>query len=188
MRQQDDDKKQRVKDAVKEVILQEGFGGASIAKIAKHAGVSPATVYIYYENKEDMMNSIFAEFASNMWAAVLCGVDENASGSEIVNKLLHNYYNYMTENATVFSFVEQFASCPALAKNFSGQEYASDVLSLIETLKNKQVLKAYNSISLFAMLFFPVKALAAGSVAFEQNADSLLEELIHATQDAVLRS
>lgn len=36
------------------------------------------------------------------------------------------------------------------------------------------------------MLFFPVKALAAGSVAFEQNADSLLEELIHATQDAIL--
>lgn len=66
MRQQDDDKKQRVKDAVKEVILQEGFGGASIAKIAKHAGVSSATVYIYYENKEDMMNSIFAESASNM--------------------------------------------------------------------------------------------------------------------------
>ena len=187
MRQVDEDKKQRVKDAVKEVILQEGFGGASISKIAKCAGVSPATVYIYYDNKEDMMNSIFAEFASNMWTAVLCGVDENASGSEIVNMLLHNYYNYMTENATVFSFVEQFASCPALAKNFSGQEYAGDVLNLIDSLKNKQIFKPYSSINLFAMLFFPVKALAAGSVAFEQNADSLLEELIHAIQDSILQ-
>ncbi len=187
MRQVDEDKKQRVKDAVKEVILQEGFGGASISKIAKCAGVSPATVYIYYNNKEDMMNSIFSEFATNMWVAVLRGVDENACGSEIINKLLHNYFHYMTENATVFSFVEQFASCPALAKNFSGQEYAGDVLNLIERLKTKQVLKSYSAITLFAMLFFPIKALAAGSIAFDQNADTLLEELIHAIQDSILQ-
>lgn len=51
----------------------------------------------------------------------MCGVDENANDSEVANKLLHNYYNYMTENATVFSFVEQFANCPALAKIFPGR-------------------------------------------------------------------
>lgn len=186
MRQKDDDKQQRVKDAVIEVILEEGFSGASISKIAKRAGVSPATVYIYYENKEDMMKSIFMEYSSNLWEAVLDGIDENMDGTVIIEKLLHNYYRFMTENATMFSFVEQFTSCPALAKDFSGQEYASHVLKLLQSLKNKKVLKPYSDINLFALLFFPVKALTAGSMAFEQDGGLLLAELIKAIQDSVL--
>ena len=52
MRRKDDEKEQRIRHAVIELMLQEGFNGTSIAKIARLAGVSPATVYIYYENKE----------------------------------------------------------------------------------------------------------------------------------------
>ena len=51
MRRKDDEKEQRIKEAVIEVVLAEGFGGASISKIAKCAGISRATVYIYHENK-----------------------------------------------------------------------------------------------------------------------------------------
>ena len=50
MRRKDDDKEKSIKEAVVKLILQEGFHGTSISKIAKLAGVSPATVYIYYEN------------------------------------------------------------------------------------------------------------------------------------------
>lgn len=186
MRQQDDDKKQRVKDAVRDVILEEGFAGASISKIAKRAGVSPATVYIYYENKEDMMRSIYADFTSNMWSTVLQNVDRNASGADTIDRLLRNYFRYITENATTFSYVEQFSSSPALIKDFSTKDNIRDVLELIEYLKEKQVLKPYDTTNIFAILFFPAKALASGSIVFEQNGEALLAELIHATQDALL--
>ena len=55
----DDDKEKSIKEAVIKLILQEGFHGTSISKIAKAAGVSPATVYIYYENKEVMLQGIY---------------------------------------------------------------------------------------------------------------------------------
>ena len=58
MRRKDDEKEQRIRHAVIELMLQEGFNGTSIAKIARLAGVSPATVYIYYENKEEMLQDI----------------------------------------------------------------------------------------------------------------------------------
>ncbi|WP_094092917.1 TetR/AcrR family transcriptional regulator [Paenibacillus physcomitrellae] len=38
-----------------------GFAETSISKIAKKAGVSAATIYIYYENKEDMLSKIYFE-------------------------------------------------------------------------------------------------------------------------------
>ena len=43
MRRKDDDKQQRIKEAVIELILQEGFDGTSISKIARRAEVSPAS-------------------------------------------------------------------------------------------------------------------------------------------------
>ena len=58
MRRKDDEKEQRIRRSVITLMLKEGFNVTSIAKIAKMAGVSPATVYIYYENKEDMLQDI----------------------------------------------------------------------------------------------------------------------------------
>ena len=52
MRKKDDEKQNNIKKAVIKLILEEGFQGTSMSKIAKEAGVSPATVYIYYQNKE----------------------------------------------------------------------------------------------------------------------------------------
>ena len=49
MRRKDDEKQRCIKNAVVQLILEEGFQGASVSKIAKSAGVSPATVYIYYD-------------------------------------------------------------------------------------------------------------------------------------------
>ncbi|MCR4894101.1 MAG: TetR/AcrR family transcriptional regulator, partial [Eubacteriales bacterium] len=43
MRTKDPDKQKRIKDAVVELILREGIDGASVSKIAREAGVSPAT-------------------------------------------------------------------------------------------------------------------------------------------------
>ena len=36
------------------LILREGINGASVYKIAREAGVSPATIYIYYASKEEI--------------------------------------------------------------------------------------------------------------------------------------
>jgi AcrR family transcriptional regulator len=42
-----------VKSSIK-LTNELGFSGISVSKIAKRANVSPATIYIYFENKEDI--------------------------------------------------------------------------------------------------------------------------------------
>ena len=44
MRTRDYDKQARIKEAMIDLILKEGINGASVAKIAKKANVSPATI------------------------------------------------------------------------------------------------------------------------------------------------
>ena len=62
MRKRDDEKEKSIKAAVVKLTLEEGFHGTSISKIAKAAGVSPATVYTYFDSKEIMLQVIYREY------------------------------------------------------------------------------------------------------------------------------
>jgi len=51
-----------------------GFDGISISKIARKAKVSPATIYIYFENKEDLLTKIYRDIRSKMSQGALEGL------------------------------------------------------------------------------------------------------------------
>lgn len=50
--------------AARTLIEEEGAAAVSMARIAKAAGVSEATVYKYFENKQDLVNHILDEWAA----------------------------------------------------------------------------------------------------------------------------
>mgnify|MGYP001448815542 CR=1 FL=1 len=54
-------KYKQIIEAAVDVIADNGFHQAQVSKIAKHAGVADGTIYIYFENKEDILISIFQE-------------------------------------------------------------------------------------------------------------------------------
>ncbi|WP_066218181.1 TetR/AcrR family transcriptional regulator [Formosa haliotis] len=43
------------------LVNNQGFHAAPMAKIAKLANVSPATIYLYFENKQDLINQVYKE-------------------------------------------------------------------------------------------------------------------------------
>ncbi|HOZ87501.1 MAG TPA: helix-turn-helix domain-containing protein, partial [Bacteroidia bacterium] len=59
MRIRDENKEAAIRKKAIEMIVNEGFDGLSMAKLAKAAGVSPATIYIYYKNREDLLHQLF---------------------------------------------------------------------------------------------------------------------------------
>ena len=130
MRRKDDEKEQRIRHAVIELMLQEGFNGTSIAKIARLAGVSPATVYIYYENKEEMLQDIYLEYSEEVFDYLLKGIDRNMSSAQMIETLIRRYYRYMTLHPEAFCFVEQFANCPSLFQQMQLHEEGAEHLSL----------------------------------------------------------
>ena len=132
MRRKDDEKEQRIRHAVIELMLQEGFNGTSIAKIARLAGVSPATVYIYYENKEEMLQDIYLEYSEEVFDYLLKGIDRNMSSAQMIETLIRRYYRYMTLHPEAFCFVEQFANCPSLSSKCSCTKKVQNIFHWIE--------------------------------------------------------
>ena len=186
MRKKDDEKERCIKESVIKLILQEGFHGASISKIAKMAGVSPATVYIYFENKENMLQDIYSEYSEEIFDYLLGSVNRGMGGQQLIEMLVRSYYNYILEHKEVFSFVEQFSNCPSLANSCTGKKGICNIYSLIAEMKNNQIIKNYNNENLLAIIFFPVKSIATDIHKSDIERAVLLQEMIKIIQDAVL--
>ncbi len=63
MRTKDDFKQEALFQATIKLVNDIGFVSSSVAKIAKEADVSPATIYVYHKNKEDLK---FAQLSYEM--------------------------------------------------------------------------------------------------------------------------
>lgn len=186
MRRKDDEKEKNIKEAVIKLILEQGFHGTSISKIAKEAGVSPATVYIYYENKEVMLRDIYLEYSDEMLDYLLSKLYKEMDGHELIEILTRGYYTYIQEHGEIFHFVDQFSSCPALASQCSGQRNINNLDILFEEMKRKRVIKNFRNDNLMAIIFYPIKSIAIKHCNGELEQMELLEEMITIIQDALL--
>jgi AcrR family transcriptional regulator len=187
VRRKDDEKQQNIKNAVVRLILEEGFQGASISKIARVAGVSPATVYIYYDNKEAMLRDIYREYAGDAVRCLLQCVHPGMDGEEIIAQLVRRYYDYIVRNRDVFYFIEQFNTCPALCGTCRATQGPAYLNRLLTELKQKQIFNDFDNDNLYAILFSPVKMIASRSGDSGEAADDRLDELIRILQKALIR-
>jgi len=187
MRRKDDNKQQNIKQAVIKLILAEGFHGASISKIAKEAGVSPATVYVYYENKDAMLHDIYREYYNDVYNYLGSQIKRDMSGEQFIECLIRAYYTYIIEYGEEFYFVEQFSSCPALTCRCELSQERSQLFILLDDFKQKQIIKNVDNASINAILFNPVKSIANIYHTQTSEADSMLSDLIKMIQDALLR-
>ena len=84
MRVKDEIKQDALFKATVKLVNEIGFASSSVGKIAKEAGISPATVYIYYKNKEDLLVSTYMDIKKNFTQALLKDFDESLSGVDFV--------------------------------------------------------------------------------------------------------
>jgi AcrR family transcriptional regulator len=58
---EDSAKVRQILDGAREVFLNLGFDGASMGDIARTAGVSKGTLYVYFENKAELFSALIAD-------------------------------------------------------------------------------------------------------------------------------
>lgn len=66
MRTKDENKVKAIKEAVITLCEKDGFTNLTTAKVAKRAGVSPATIYLNYQDKTDMLSRLYEEVKDDL--------------------------------------------------------------------------------------------------------------------------
>ncbi len=186
MRTRDLNKQQRIKEAIVHVILTEGINGASVAKIAQTASVSPATIYIYYSNKEEMLAEVFSEYSRQTYHYLMQRMHPQMSARELIETIVRGIYSYTVENEEAFSFVEQCSRCPSLSQTVKESDCCREVFDLIHKYQDLGVVRRYSDPSLYAVLFTPVKFLAQNRRMMKYDINAQLDELVTMMQNLLL--
>ncbi|WP_338215482.1 TetR/AcrR family transcriptional regulator [Lacticaseibacillus salsurivasis] len=85
MRTKDENKIRAIKAAVIALAQQDGFTNLTTAKVAKRAGVSPATIYLNYKDKTDMLSRLYEEVKDDLHQGLAEAIA--AAGAEIEAQL-----------------------------------------------------------------------------------------------------
>lgn len=112
MRHKDEHKKLAISKAAIQLINRIGFAEVSMSKIANDAGVSPATIYTYFENKEELLNQLYLKLKWESSKAFLKDFDPTRPAEENLKDVWRNMRLHYLSKPDDFSFVEQFSSSP----------------------------------------------------------------------------
>ena len=116
MRKRDDNKIQAIKQEAYKLVSEQGFDGFSIQKLAKAAGVSPATIYIYYKDREDLILNVWADAANDMAKHTLKNFDESMPFKEGLRVQWINRLKYCLKYPEQMKMWEQIRYSPLADK------------------------------------------------------------------------
>jgi TetR/AcrR family transcriptional repressor of multidrug resistance operon len=120
MRPRNKEKEQLVKDLTIEMLVNNGFESFSANKLAKACGISMATLYIYYKDKDDLIIQIAGEEVAKMRHAVIQGFDPESSFEEGLRVQWKNRFDYQIANPILSLFFELLRSSSYQDKIYSG--------------------------------------------------------------------
>jgi len=165
MRIKDEDKVARIYHAAMKVINLEGFQGSSMIKIAAEADLSPATIYLYFENKDDMIKKLFLHSKARMGHSYFNEGTELSPSKGTFRTIWLNHYQYIVENQEEYTFLENFSNCPLIdhvAKE-NKPDYCPAFETLFEESKASKLLQPMNNDIIYSLLFAPVSQMVKKS-------------------------
>jgi TetR/AcrR family transcriptional regulator, multidrug resistance operon repressor len=129
MRTRNPVKEELVKQKAIELLIRAGVEGFSVNKLAKECGISVATLYIYYRDKDDLILKIVREEAKRMSDAMLESFDPELSFAEGLRQQWKNRAQYMLNNPESARLLQQIRS-----SSYQAQAHESFVTDFKETM------------------------------------------------------
>ncbi|MEW6255944.1 MAG: TetR/AcrR family transcriptional regulator [Pseudomonadota bacterium] len=97
---QDPEKRSQILTGAREVFLERGFDAASMGDIARAAGVSKGTLYVYFKDKVDLFTALIQSQCSET-AECTFVLDASGDIAQALRKLGHSYVNMMVRQDNI---------------------------------------------------------------------------------------
>ena len=91
------DKHSKIIDAAIKVFSRKGFYNARISDIAKEAQVADGTIYLYFNNKYDILISLFEEEIGKIILEVKLLIEQESDPREMLRIFAHHHLRMMEE-------------------------------------------------------------------------------------------
>src|SRR2546423_14911807 len=97
------DKRARILDAAIKVFAERGFHSATVAEIARAAGVADGTIYLYFKGKDDLLLRLFDEKMTGLVAEMKTAVAQERSAAEKLKRFIQLHLALVERNPELAS-------------------------------------------------------------------------------------
>ena len=188
MRTKDDIKQEALFEATVKLVNEIGFAASSVSKIAKEAGISPATIYIYYKNKEDLLVSTYVEIKKNIGRAIHEDFDDTLPIRDILKQVWYRMFDYISKHPGYFQYTEQFSNSPyqALVDKKKIEKFFDPVIHVVSRGIEQKIIKNADFHILAAFIFYPILAISNSRVCLDfELTDQYIETAFTMAWDAI---
>jgi TetR/AcrR family transcriptional repressor of multidrug resistance operon len=194
MRTRDPRKEKAIYDQAMAMIVKHGFDGFSMHKLARAARVSPATIYIYFQDREDLILKLYTKISAKVFAATLEDFDPAMPFDQGLKIQWINRVRYFLAHPLEMHFMEQIRFSPLHERAFQavgGKFHETMKAFVCNAIQRKQLVKApvevFWSIA-FAPLYQLVKFHIQGKGLPGSGPFTLDEKTMQATLNLVLKA
>jgi AcrR family transcriptional regulator len=106
------DRAAAVRRALRTLVAQRGFHGASMSAVAVEAGVATGTAYTHYASKNELVLATYIETKAELAVAATAGLDASAAPVERFRSIWLATYRHLSANRDHALFLLQVDSSP----------------------------------------------------------------------------
>ncbi|MCB0687194.1 MAG: TetR/AcrR family transcriptional regulator [Saprospiraceae bacterium] len=175
MRARDFKKEEAICEASIDLINRKGLADTSMSQIAKQANVSPATIYIYFKNKEDLLKQLYLRIQREASQSIFTGYESFLPLDESFKILLRKAYQHFLRKPEHFVFLEQYSNSPLIEKIDKTEinDYFEPLYNLFDRGKQNKIIKDLPNEMLLSFTFYPIMQLVkyhqSGRLRLEYN-------------------
>ena len=121
--------KKKIMQAAVDLISTKSYNGTSTLQIAKHAGLSQATLFKYFKTKEDLLTAILHPVVPGLFGRFFEELLAFNTTEEKVHYLVHNRMDYLKKNRALMKII--------LQEIFSNKKLRNEQIFIWNTIQDK---------------------------------------------------
>lgn len=134
---QDPRKRQQILDGARRLFLSEGFDAASMGEIARVAGVSKGTLYVYFESKEELFTELVRQERDKHFSPIFVLDPNDHDVEKVLRRLATDFVTFITAVPAVMgkrTVIAISTRMPEVAETFFAEGPARCGMKLAEYL------------------------------------------------------
>ena len=104
----DEQKLAAIQAATLRLVIRTGFSGLKIADVAREAGIGTGTMYVYYSDKEQLIEDVYLTTKKEIAAVLFDPAHLSDTFQETFKRMWLAYFGFCLQQPEKVLFVEQF--------------------------------------------------------------------------------
>jgi AcrR family transcriptional regulator len=151
-RVKDESKIELIYKATLDLVLNTGYASLKMADVAKQAGLATGTLYIYFTNKEELINKLFLHLKEEKIRLMFQSHQASDSFFVTFKKLWLSYFSLSLKEFHKMLFIEQYAYSPLLTEQTirKSDELMQPMIDLLQQAQKDDLVKSYEPELIFS--------------------------------------